>query len=72
MRRQIAFVCLLGGSKFPVNFNWEWDFQQTSNVASIHCVRYQMQVLMLCLDLFHFKKFIASCDSDFLAKVILI
>ena len=26
MRRQIVFVCLLWGSKFPVNFNWEWGF----------------------------------------------
>ena len=26
MRRQIAFVCLPWGSKFHVNFNWEWGF----------------------------------------------
>ena len=26
MRRQIAFVCLPWGSKFHINFNWEWGF----------------------------------------------
>ena len=37
MRRQIAFVCLLWGSKFPVNFNWEWGFS-----TDLQCSLYKL------------------------------
>ena len=36
--RVIAFWCLPSGLKFPVNFNWEWDFQQSSSVCTVTAV----------------------------------